>query len=70
MDEKELTKQAISELGIDKPIMATRMVGHDLELHLYGGEVVKYSIPGVVEKVKDKVTAVKNTAKKKKATTK
>ena len=65
MSEKELTEKAISELGIDKPIMATRMVGNRLELHLYGGEVVNYSPPGVVEKLKDKVTRTRKGAAKK-----
>ena len=55
MDEKELTQKAIEELGIDRPIMATRMVGNKLELYLYGGEVASYQPAGVVEKAKKKV---------------
>ena len=41
MDNKkiaELRKKAIQELGIDRPITATRLVGDRLELYLYGGD--------------------------------
>lgn len=55
-EKEELTKKAIEELGIDKPIMATRMVGGKLELFLYGGEVASYQPAGVVEKAKKRVT--------------
>jgi hypothetical protein len=35
-------EQAVNALGIDVPVMACRMVGDRLELHLYGGRVVFY----------------------------
>lgn len=30
------------ELGIDVPIMSSRVVGDRVELHLYGGQVLNY----------------------------
>ena len=48
MDHKDierLTKQAIIDYHIDVPIMATRLVGNNLELYLYGGQVIRVSIP-------------------------
>ena len=35
-------KEMVQELGIDKPVMATRVVGNRVELYLYGGEVLNY----------------------------
>jgi hypothetical protein len=34
----ELRKKAIQELGIDRPVSRTRLVGSRLELYLYGGD--------------------------------
>ena len=59
MTEEELTQKAIEELGIDKPIMATRMVGGKLELFLYGGDVVSYQPPTTASKIKKRVTRKK-----------
>lgn len=51
-------KKVCEEMGIDVPVMATRMVGDRLELHLYGGVVVRYpptpTIPEALEKMKVK----------------
>ena len=47
MNDKDLrltVKRAVGELGIDRPIMATRVVGGRIELHLYGGDVVEYLV--------------------------
>jgi len=33
-------RQAISELGINKPWYTCRVVGNRLEFHLYGGDLV------------------------------
>lgn len=38
-----LIKQAIEELGIDKPVMTSRVVGDRVELTLYGGERITYA---------------------------
>ena len=35
-------RQALEELGIDRPYMACRVVGNRLELTLYGGDVVTW----------------------------
>ena len=35
-----LLQQAIRELGIDRPILMSRLVGNRLELTLYGGDLV------------------------------
>lgn len=37
-------KKIAKEMGIDKPILATKVVGNRLELYLYGGDVVQYSL--------------------------
>jgi Rho termination factor, N-terminal domain len=45
MDERTEAKlifRAVRELGIDVPIMKTRVVGNRLELYLYGGRMVVY----------------------------
>ena len=39
---KITVEQAVKALGIDVPVMACRMVGDRMELHLYGGQVVFY----------------------------
>ena len=39
---KITVEQAVKALGIDVPVMACRMVGGRLELHLYGGRVAFY----------------------------
>lgn len=44
MEEQELIKKAIKELGIDKPVMSHRVVGGTVELHLYGGDTMIYGI--------------------------
>ena len=36
----ETIRQALEDLGIDKPYMSCRVVGGRLELTLYGGDVV------------------------------
>lgn len=41
-----LIAKAVKEFGIDVPVMATRMVGTRLELHLYGGGVKVYQVEG------------------------
>jgi len=35
-------KQAVKELGVDKPIMSYRVVGDRVELHLLGGSIVRW----------------------------
>ena len=54
MDEREEAKlifEAVHALGIDVPVMASRIVGDDpvgslrVELHLYGGQVKVYTPP-------------------------
>ena len=44
MNEKDLIKKAIKELGIDKPIMNHRVVGDRPELHLLGGDTKTFAI--------------------------
>lgn len=44
MTDEELIKQAVKELGIDKPIMRHKVVGDRLELYLYGGQTLTYGI--------------------------
>ena len=39
-DDAETVRQALDELGIDRPVMLTRVVGGRIELTLYGGDVV------------------------------
>lgn len=46
-DEQALIKTAVEELGIDKPIMRSRVVGGRVELYLYGGDVVLW--PAVLD---------------------
>lgn len=41
-EENELIQRAIRQLGIDVPVLATRVVGNRLELYLYGGRVEVY----------------------------
>ncbi|MEJ2189576.1 MAG: hypothetical protein P8Y93_09205 [Acidobacteriota bacterium] len=36
----ETIRQAIEELGIDRPYYACRVIGNRLEFSLYGGDVV------------------------------
>lgn len=55
----ELIKAAIGELGINKPIMATKMVGGRLDLYLYGGEVVSYQPTASKKKPAVKTEAAK-----------
>jgi hypothetical protein len=43
--ESKLIQEAAHELGIDVPIMSTRIVGNRLELYLYGGQVRVYTPP-------------------------
>jgi hypothetical protein len=38
-DHTALIKQAVDELGVDKPIMSYRVVGNRVELYLLGGDV-------------------------------
>lgn len=45
MANEEQIKKAVSELGINVPVMASRMVGNRLELYLYGGSIVTWE-PG------------------------
>ena len=35
-------KQIAEELGIDVPIMSSKVVGNRVELYLYGGQVLNY----------------------------
>ena len=39
---EETIRQALDELGIDRPYMGARVVGSRLELTLYGGDVVTW----------------------------
>lgn len=39
-----LLLRAARRLGVDAPILAARLVGNRLELHLYGGRVVEYPL--------------------------
>jgi hypothetical protein len=48
-------KQAVKELGINVPVMATRMVGNRLELYLYGGRVVFWEPPNDYQATFDRV---------------
>lgn len=41
----EDVQKAVSEIGINVPVMASRMVGNRLELYLYGGSIVSWE-PG------------------------
>ena len=41
----ETIRQALDELGIDRPYLACRVVGNRLELTLYGGDVVTWPPP-------------------------
>jgi len=36
-------------LGIDRPIYGTRIKGSQMEIYLYGGEVVEFPLSGVIE---------------------
>jgi len=66
MEKQDLIKKAINELGIDVPVMATRMVGGRLELHLYGGAVVKYETGALpADEPPGPATAEQNLAKMK-----
>lgn len=38
-------RQALEELGIDRPYLSCRVVGNRLELSLYGGDVVTWPPP-------------------------
>jgi hypothetical protein len=42
IDETALLKQAVAELGVDKPIMSYRVVGDRIELHLLGGDIIHW----------------------------
>lgn len=39
-DDPETIRQALDELGIDRPYFSSRIVGNRLELTLYGGDLV------------------------------
>ena len=41
----ETIRQALDELGIDRPYTVARVVGGRLELTLYGGDVVTWPAP-------------------------
>ncbi|KKN43191.1 hypothetical protein LCGC14_0705720 [marine sediment metagenome] len=45
MNEEFDLKAIKKELGIDVPVINTRVVGKNIELFLYGGRVVKYPLP-------------------------
>lgn len=66
MDEHitKLINLAIPELGIDKPILAARLKGSSLELVLYGGEQLVYSMLAADEKPGSKTSKTKRPAKK------
>jgi hypothetical protein len=50
----ELRKKAIQELGIDRPVSRTRLVGSRLELYLYGGDGQPLTFEEPAEKPKKK----------------
>ena len=49
-----LIYKAIHTLNIDVPIMATKVVGNQIELHLYGGRMVIYPPD---DQIKDRITS-------------
>jgi hypothetical protein len=49
MDLQVLIQQAVDELGIDQPIMATKVVGGEIRIHMLGGRQVAYPIPDLEE---------------------
>jgi hypothetical protein len=69
-EKEELIKKAVAELGINKPVMASKMIGNRLELYLYGGEVVSYTTTASKKKSAAKDTAGKKTSTRKKSTSK